>query len=204
MSEKTEKRRADLRVRIIDAAEEAVAAGGLHSLRARDLARTAGCAVGAIYTVFDDMTEIILSVNGRTFQRLGHAVSATLEASPPARPVDALILMSKGYLRFAAENNLAWRALFDVEMSVKEQVPDWYNEELHRLFALIAKPLTQMHADKSTDDIALLTRALFSSVHGIVLLGLEQRISAVPLPKIEDMLETVLTNFAGAANPPAD
>ena len=71
MSEKTQKRHADLRARITDAAETAVIGGGISAIKARDLAREAGCALGAIYTVFDDMTDIVPAVNSRTFSRLG-------------------------------------------------------------------------------------------------------------------------------------
>ncbi len=40
--------RADLRERVLGAAEAAIAAGGLQSLKARNIAAKAGCAVGAI------------------------------------------------------------------------------------------------------------------------------------------------------------
>ncbi len=46
---------AALREALVSAAERTVAAQGLSGLRARDLAREAGCAVGAIYTVFPDL-----------------------------------------------------------------------------------------------------------------------------------------------------
>lgn len=198
MSSKTDLRRADLRERITDAAEAAVLAGGLSALRARDLAKEAGCAVGAIYNVFDDMTGIVLAVNGRTFQRLGDHITGALDATSPTDPVASLITMAKAYLRFASGNTRAWRALFDVEMSTKSAVPDWYLQELGKLFTLIAAPLRQLHPQKTQAEIDTLTRALFSSVHGIVLLGLEQRISAVPEPEIERMIEVVLTSFSGA------
>ena len=199
MSEKTKKRRADLRVRIIDAAEAAVLSGGLSAVKARDLAKQSGCALGAIYTVFDDMTDILLAVNGRTFERLGKAVSGALAACPDCTPQEALITMAKAYLYFAAENTRAWRTLFDVEMSVDQQVPDWYMTELGRLFALISGPLQQLRPDLPPDETAIMTRALFSSIHGIVLLGLEKRISGVPLPEIERMIETILANFTASA-----
>ena len=126
MSEKTQKRRADLRARITDAAETAVIGGGISAIRARDLAREAGCALGAIYTVFDDMTDIVLAVNSRTFSRLGQAVTAAVEAQDTPAPDDQLIVMAKAYLRFAADNAFAWRSLFDVEMSTEKDVPEWY------------------------------------------------------------------------------
>ena len=81
--------------------------------------------------------------------------------------------MAKAYLAFAAENPRLWRGLFDVEMSVEKEVPRWYLDELGRLFSIIADPLTELYPGKSAAEIDLMTRALFSSVHGLVLLGLE-------------------------------
>lgn len=199
MSEKTDKRRADLRARIIDLAEAGIDVHGIHSLKARALAAEAGCAVGAIYNVFSDMNGVVLAVNARTFRRLGQAVTNALDAAGPCPPHQSLIVMGKAYLAFAAQNKLTWRALFDIEMSVQSEVPDWYVAEMRRLFAIIAGPLSLIHPEKTEDDILLLTRALFSSIHGIVWLGLEQRISGVPVEQIGEMIEAILTNFAGAA-----
>jgi hypothetical protein len=42
-----------------------------------------------------------------------------------------------------------------------------------------------------------MVRALFSAVHGIVLLGLEQRISGVPPERIEQMIAQVLEQIGG-------
>jgi hypothetical protein len=45
-------------------------------------------------------------------------------------------------------------------------------------------------------DLDLMVRALFSSVHGMVLLGLQNRISGVPRANIEAMIEAVLLRLA--------
>ena len=198
MTRKTAERRGALRDRLIDIAEVRMRDGGIAALRARDLAAAAGCAVGAIYNVFDDMTGLILSVNGRTFRRLGKDVSEKVAEVAEAPPVERLVTMAKAYLVFAAENPSLWRSLFDVEMSVDQDVPAWYLDELGRLFSIIAAPLAELHPDKSASEIDLMTRALFSSIHGIVLLGLERRISGVPVGQIESQIEFVLRNIATA------
>jgi len=76
-------------------------------------------------------------------------------------------------------------------------VPDWYMQELGRLFAIISGPLAELDPTADPAEIDLRTRTLFSSVHGIVLLGLERRISGVPQERIEQMVEYLLTNVAG-------
>jgi AcrR family transcriptional regulator len=194
MPSKTELRREDLRTRLIDIAEARIRAEGLSAIKARDLAKQADCAVGAIYNVFPDLNGLVMAVNGRTFQTLGEVVAASVAAAPQGKPQEELITMSLAYLRFAAENTNLWRALFDLEMSTEMDVPQWYLAELGKLFALIAAPLARLFPDDSRHDIEMMTRTLFSSVHGIVLLGLQRRISGVPMNKIEEMIAILLSN----------
>jgi len=194
MARDTKKRRDDLRERLIDIAEDEIREHGIASLRARKLAEQAGCAVGAIYNVFDDMTGLVLAVNGRTFHRMGANVMATVADMPSASPVDRLVAIAGGYLQFASDNPNLWRALFDIEMTSDRDVPEWYMKELGQLFTIISGPLAELNPDSSAQDIDLMTRTLFSSVHGIVLLGLERRISGVPLERMEQMIEYLLRN----------
>ncbi len=196
MARDTEKRRAELRERLIDIAEAQIQEHGSASLRARALAEEAGCAVGAIYNVFTDMPGLQLAVNGRTFARLGARVTDAVAERADAPPVERLILMAKGYLAFAVENPKLWRALFEVEMTSDSEVPEWYMRDLSQLFAIIAGPLSELDPNATEDEIELRTRALFSSVHGIVLLGLERRISGVPIPRMESMIDYLLRSFA--------
>jgi AcrR family transcriptional regulator len=192
----TEKRRAELRERLIDIAEARIRENGSAALRARSLAQEAGCAVGAIYNVFSDMPGLQLAVNGRTFARLGARVTEAVANSADTAPEERLIIMAKAYLAFAADDPNLWWALFDVQMTAESDVPEWYLRDLAQLFAIIAGPLAELDPTASPDDIDLRTRAVFSSVHGIVLLGLERRISGVPIQRLEAMIEYLLRSFA--------
>ena len=195
MTGKVAARKAALRVKLIDAAERQIAKGGLRSIKARDLAAEAGCALGAIYNVFDDMTDLVMEVNGRTFRRLGQAVAGSVVGAEENTPTERLILMSNAYLDFAAEHTTLWRALFDLEMASDGPVPEWYLNELGQLFAHISNELRALNPGLEGAELDLLTRAMFSSVHGIVLLGLEKRISGVPIPALKTMIQQVLTRL---------
>jgi len=124
MAGKVEKKRAELRRKLIDLGETRIATGGIEQIKARDLASEAGCAVGAIYNVFGDLNDLVMAVNGRTFKRLGSHVVEAVNASPDAAPVETLIIMGHAYLDFAMTNTHAWRTLFDLEMSTDQEVPD--------------------------------------------------------------------------------
>ena len=187
-----EARRARLREHLIEAAEELIREGGIEAVKARDLARMAGCSLGAIYTVFDDLDQLVMAVNGRTFRKLGAVVAASQTGADSLAPTERLIRMACAYLGFATEHNNLWRTLFDFEMSTEGPVPKWYLEELSRLFDHIREPLREIFPEMSEEERDLMTRTLFSSVHGIVLLGLERRISAVPREKLETMIRMLL------------
>jgi AcrR family transcriptional regulator len=191
---KADLRRDDLRARLIDIAEDVIAQHGLSAIKARGLAQAAGCAVGAIYNVFPDLNGLIMAVNGRTFHALGSFVSASVAASAPDKPQAELISMSLAYLRFASDHTNLWRALFDLDMSTDMEVPHWYLAELGKLFALIGAPLARLFPHHTPQETELMTRTLFSSVHGIVHLGLQRRISGVPLHRIEEMIALLLSN----------
>lgn len=198
MAGKVELRRAALRDTLVKIAERTIAEQGLDALRARDLAAQAGCAVGAIYNVFGDMTDLVLTVNARTFHRLGAEVAAAL-AKAPQDPTEQLVIMAQAYHRFAAANLHSWRALFDVDRAPGDTAPDWYLAEMGQLFAYIADPLAQIFPDYAPQDLTLLTRALFSSVHGIVLLGLDGANAGVPSSDIDRMIALVLRQMTAAA-----
>jgi len=194
MAGKVAERRAALRENLIIIAEKRIASDGLSALRARDLASDAGCALGAIYNVFGDLTDIVLAVNARTFHRLGADVAAAL-ADAPQDPVEQLVVMAQAYHCFAAANLHSWRALFDVERAPGEAAPDWYLQEMGQLFAYISDPLAVIFPNRDPQELALLTRALFSSVHGIVLLGLDGASAGVPSDDIDKMIALILRQF---------
>jgi AcrR family transcriptional regulator len=195
MAGKVEIRRAALRDALIQHAQTRITADGLKNLRARDLAKDAGCALGAIYNVFGDLNDLVLAVNAGTFKRLGAAVAQSL-ADAPLDATQQLIVMSHAYHRFAAENFNTWRALFDIERPAGEAAPDWYLQEMGQLFAYIDAPLSVIFPQHTAEDRALLTKALFSSVHGIVLLGLDEASAGVPAAQLDEMISLILRHLA--------
>jgi AcrR family transcriptional regulator len=179
---KTALRRDDLRKRLIDLAEAQIAAGGVATLKARDLATQAGCALGAIYNVFDDIPALVMQVNVRTFARL--AVAAQVM---PGAPSDQIVALGQAYLRFAAANFHLWRALFDLPPG---PVPEWYQVALDDLFAMIEGPVHARFQGLLAPDRALMVKALFGSVHGIVLLGVHGQ--GKPTAEVERMVVLLL------------
>src|SRR5262245_12714739 len=193
---KAAQRRENLREALIAAAERSIAAQGLGSLRARVLADEVGCAVGAIYNVVADLNDLILLVNSRTFAALEAKLAAAADheaiADPPAA-MARLVRLSMVYTDFAAANTQRWRALFEHRLPAGHALPDWYVEEQMRLFSYVEAPLAVLQPDANRERLALLARSLVSAVHGIVTLGLEEKLYTLPLASLRDQVTEMVS-----------
>ncbi|QPF91087.1 TetR/AcrR family transcriptional regulator [Bradyrhizobium commune] len=184
-------RREKLRSDLILAAERMIADRGLAGLKTRDLAREIGCANGAVYNLVADVDELILRVGSRTLLRLDDALSAAENAAVPS-PRGTLVRIAIAYCDFAAENLELWRALFEHRMAADKIVPDWSIDDQMQPFRHIYKPLALLLPKRSPEELGITARSLFSAVHGMVALGLEQKLVAVPLPALRDEIAVLV------------
>jgi AcrR family transcriptional regulator len=193
---KSMQRREKLKSALVSAAERMIEAHGLAGLRARALALRAGCAVGAIYNVVTDLDDLVMVVNARTLQALERYLRETgaISDAPPApdQVVARLTSMALAYLDFAARNTMRWRAVFDHRLANGRELPAWYLEDQRRLFEYIEGPLKTLQPEAAPEARLLMARSLFSAVHGVVLLGLEEKLQRIPLPILREQLTLVV------------
>jgi AcrR family transcriptional regulator len=192
-----------LRIRMIDAAERTIAENGLAALKARDLARDVGCSVGMIYYLFEHLDELILCVGSRTLAMLDQALGAAQSPGPEGstqRAVDDLVRLALAYLEFAATHTVRWRALFEHRMGEDRLLPVWFIQQQHALFAQVERPLLTLLPELDAEARRILARTLFSAVHGVVALGLEEKLLTLPLADLRKQLAaTVRAITAGRA-----
>ena len=184
-------RRAKFREELILAAERSIGTGGLAGLKTRELAREIGVANGAVYNLVEDMDELTLRVGSRTLARLDAALTAA-ESDSPASPRETLVRIAVAYCDFAAENLELWRALFEHRMSPGKPVPEWAISEQMNLFRHIYRPLAELFPQRTPAELGVMARSLFSAVHGMVLLGLEQKLIAVPVIELRKEIAIIV------------
>lgn len=163
--------RAELRDRMIKAAEAILAEQGLQALQARAVAASVGCAVGSIYNVFGDIDDLILHANARTLALLGEALEA---AGGAGGPQERLLALAFAYLDFAVSHRRRWKAVFEHVMAENKPVPAWYREGQTPLLGRIAAVLP---GSMGPDSRALMAQTLFSAAHGIVSLALDRKLA---------------------------
>jgi AcrR family transcriptional regulator len=173
------------------AAEKAIAAKGLSGLKSRELAAKIGIANGAVFNLVNDMDELVLRVGSRTLARLDAALIAAESGGAPS-PAEKLVRIAVAYCDFAADNLELWRALFEHRMAPEKPIPQWAIEEQMNLFHHIYHPLAKLFPNWSADELGITARSLFACVHGMVSLGLEQKLIAVPVAALRDEIATIV------------
>ena len=174
-------RRESLRAAILDAAEARVTASGLADLGVREIAREAGCSSGMVYKLFANHDDLVLAVNARTLAALSDAIARHLHGiDDPAR---AICAMADAYLDFASANTPRWDALFAHRMTGGAALPAWYADQRDALFNGLAT---------MTGAGGGFARTLFSAVHGVVALGLQQKVGQVAPDALRHELQTLI------------
>jgi AcrR family transcriptional regulator len=182
------------RVLMLDIARNLIASKGLRSLKVRDVADAAGCSIGSVYNEFGDFDGLILTVNRQTMQ----ALTARLIAVSTDDPIRQLHGLAATYLEFATTHANLLRSLFEHRMEDDRPFPDDILQMVMQAFELMYPPLVRLLPERDPQHIALLARILFSAVHGIISLGLEERMVAVPPEALRQQLaQFVDTHLAG-------
>ncbi|MCK1269315.1 AcrR family transcriptional regulator [Bradyrhizobium sp. GM2.2] len=176
------------RQQIVEIARSIIATKGLKSLKVRDVADAAGCSVGSVYNEFGDFDGVILTVNRETVKEL----TVRLGQVPAEDPVRQLYGLAATYLEFFAEHANLLRSLFEHRMEDDRPYPDDILQMVMDAFALMHPPLVRLLPNADDVQIALLSRTLFSAVHGIISLGLEERMVAVPPQMLRQQVDQFL------------
>lgn len=178
MVTKREANRADLRKRLIDAAEARIGKQGLRGLKARDVTADAGCALGALYNAVEDLDQLVLLVNSRTLARLGDALADAVCADDTA--IEKMQALGKTYAAFALNNTRHWSALFFHRLPEGVEIPDWHKKEHSILIDHLIAPLAEIRPDLAPPALRLRAGTLFAAVHGVVQLSLHGRFVGTP------------------------
>ena len=164
-------------------------------MKARELADDIGIAVGAIYNLVADLDELILRVNVNRLNRLDAALLEAAPQSLPSTRADAagrLVAIGLAYRRFASENMRLWRNLFEYAPPPGKVLPDWAQGKDVHLIRHVSEPLRVLMTAANEAQRYLMARTLFSAVHGIVSLGLEDWQVGVPADEQDAQIEKLL------------
>jgi len=192
---KVAERKAKLHADLIVLAERAIAEKGVNELRARDLASEAGCSLGQIYNVFEDLDMLVLYVSLRTLERIDDVMKENERWTQGCSPSQIMVGLSHSYYAFVVENTNLWRTLFEHALPAHRELPDWIVHKQVDLLSHICTPLRQLVPKASEEKLLETAQLLFSAVHGVVNLSVDQRTTGLPSQAVKPQLEFLVDMF---------
>lgn len=189
------KGKGDRRAAIVDAVAEIVGESGVAGVAAREVAKRAGVALGALYLDFGTLDAAVVAANARTLEALDAEMATVVAGLPSADSAEVFQALGLCYVTFAMSNRAAWAALF--EFSPRDRgVLDSHHEALERLVDRIAIPLQALRPDLPPGDARIRARTLFGAVHGVVHMALEGRQLGAPRALLEREVAALIDAMA--------
>lgn len=191
MARRSDHSRDEIKEMALQAAETILIDKGLAGLSTRKVATAIGYTAGSLYLVFENLEDLLLHVNERTLERLFHALQSVSDKNEDTET--CLQQMALAYIEFAQSHPDQWAAIF--ERQWQNEFPEWYNEKIAHLFALVENRFQQFLPGADGDAIARAVRAYWCGVHGVCMLGISGKLDATGSQTAEEILQMLLNNF---------
>lgn len=195
----------ELRDLILDASTELIEANGLAGLSAREIARRIGYSPGTLYNIFENLDDLILTIEGRLLDRLAAALADCPSGNTPA---ETLKQLAQAYLRFTHENPKLWNLLFEHHLPPGRDVPSWYQQKLENLLLRVEDALTPLLVGSDATAVRRSARVLWAGVHGITSLSTADKLSIITAEAapqlVDDLVATYLEGLSRRERAPAD
>lgn len=193
MARRNDHSRQEIQQMAIGAAIGILSREGLQGLSTRKVATAIGYTVGTLYLVFKNLDDLILHINAATLDTLHERMQAALHKDDV--PHVQLLNMSHAYLRFAREHFALWSLLYTHHLAGDVEPPIWFYDKVRGLFSLVAGPLQQLNPSLAEKAYQQATRVLWSSVHGICVLSLDDKLSMGGEMRAEELIDALIRNF---------
>ena len=175
MARRSEHSQEEIKIMILDAAEEIVQEQGFSALKVRRVAADIGYTVGSIYMVFANMNDLHLHIKARTWQKLLSYLQDNQQ-----QPVNLASIESSAldYLNFTVQHKGLWCMLFEHQLPVAEAMPDWYLQETEQHVVFFQQALTQLQTRHTEAQIHQAAQSLMKAVQGVCMHLVAQASSA--------------------------
>ena len=154
----------ELRQCILDAAQSIIERDGLVGLSAREVARLIGYSPGTLYNIFENLDDVLLTLQTQLAGRLVDVMKTVPAAATPQASIDAL---GRAYIDFALENKRMWNLLFTHNLPEGKSAPAGLHDNINAVGVIVADVLKPLMPNASKAEIEIAARALWSGVHGI-------------------------------------
>jgi AcrR family transcriptional regulator len=186
----------ELRELIIQAATEIVEQHGLEGLSAREIAKRIGYSPGTLYNVFENLDDLLLTIEARLLDRLAERLAKT---DPSGTPQQRLRRLAGAYFAFTQERPKLWNLLIEHRIPAGREVPVWYQTKLESLLAPLEEALAPLLEERDAGAQKRAARTLWASLHGMTSLTTANKLSPLTAHAgrslVDDLVATYLAGL---------
>ncbi len=163
----------------------------VHALSLRAIAREIGCAPSTLLKLYGSFNNLLQYVNVETLARLQASITS-LDANAPEPWLRAL---AHSYWQFAQNDCYRWQLLFDYPLAQEGELDQRQSDLIEALFTQVESSLKEYQPALDDLEARRLGRTLWGSVHGLVQLGLNERLGYWQSQqlKVDELLEQLLS-----------
>jgi len=193
MARRSDHSREELKELALNATEELLNSKPANELSTRQIAAKMGYTVGTLYQIFKNLPDLLLHVNARTLSTL-YQDCQSLKLSQTDQQAN-ILAYAKLYLKFAHSHAGLWQLIFDNKILSDDDLPDWYLSQVNALFSLIEIQLKKINPSASDQELSQTSRVLWSSVHGICILSINNNLFTNSVCSSEQLIESLIHHY---------
>lgn len=186
----------ELRELILRAATDIVVQDGLEGLSARELAKRIGYSPGTLYNVFDNLDDLLLTIEARLLDELAERLAQTDASGSPQEQVQRL---AETYYAFTQESPNLWNLLLQHQLPAEYGVPEWYQTKIESLLVPLHAALEPLLGGTDAGSKHRATRTFWATLHGVTSLSTAGKLSPATAHEqgalINDMVTTYLAGL---------
>ncbi|MGJ8526300.1 hypothetical protein LMG33818_002049 [Halomonadaceae bacterium LMG 33818] len=180
----------ELHAQVMAACDEWLQTQPVQTLSLRSIARSLGCAPSTLLKLYGSFNNLLQFVNVDTLKLLSEGIESSTDASPEER----MGVLAHSYWNFAKHHPHRWQLLFEFPLAQEGELDQRQNSAIEALFIRVEATLKELRPELSSRDANRLARTLWGSVHGLVQLGMTERLGVFegqPV-KVEVLLDQLI------------
>jgi AcrR family transcriptional regulator len=189
---------ADFRKRLCDVASELLAEQGMDGFNMRELAKRLRVSPMTAYRYFSDKDEILAHLRARGFARLADLLEEARARSSTAQ--DATAALVGVYVRFALEEQVSYRLMFDLFQPASHELPELALHQRRVRTVMTDHAALLVHQAGLAGEPEVIGQFLWSALHGAVALRLTSKLDEAAFERI---VAEAVRMFANACRGPA-
>ncbi len=163
-----------------------------HDLSLRKIANMIGYVPSTLVNVFGNYNLLLLHAVAQTLDELSHEAKSVMSESQD--PKQSLYELAYCYHSFAQRHPFRWQLIFEHNMN-GEALPEWQAERIDNMTGMLEHLLALLAPQRTEREVLQASRVLWSGVHGITLLSVDDKFFAAEPIDGKELIENLLSQY---------